>query len=41
VVATVDVVSRRDGALSMGEIFTEFMQTLLPAWMEKMNNTSV
>jgi acyl-CoA thioester hydrolase len=37
VVATVDVVSLRDGALSMGEIFTEFMETLLPAWLEKMN----
>jgi acyl-CoA thioester hydrolase len=28
VVATVDVVSLRDGALSMGEIFTEFMEQL-------------
>lgn len=35
VVATVDVVALVGGALSMGEIFTDFMQKQLPAWMEK------
>lgn len=36
VVATVDVVALVNGALSMGEIFNDFMQKQLPAWMETM-----
>ncbi len=38
VVATVDVVSLKNGELSMGEIFTEFMQKQLPAWLERVNS---
>lgn len=35
VVATVDVVALVDGELSMGEIFTDFMQNQMPAWMKR------
>lgn len=35
VVATVDVVALENGTLSMGDIFSDFMQKQLPAWMEK------
>lgn len=33
--AIVEVVGLKNGELSMGEVFDEFMQTQVPAWMEK------